>query len=245
MVGAVGQDSFGPALVEGLRSAGVGVDHIRLVGDATTGAAFVSVTPDGENSIIVSPGANDRLTPEAFEPSVPIVQDCALLVIQMEIPSETVERAVRVAGGAAARVLLNLAPPHPLSRAALALADPLVVNEHEAAWLLNEPIGGLEAAAAAAAELCSRGTRSAVITLGANGAVATKGGESFHSPAPSTSVVDTTGAGDAFVGALAADLVGGQPLRRAVDFAVRAGAVAVAKKGARASLPNREEIGRP
>ena len=245
MVGAVGDDSFGPALVAGLRSAGVGVEHVLVLDDGTTGSAFITVTPDGENSIIVAPGANARLAPELFASSEEAVRNCEVLVVQMEIPSATVERAVSVAEESGARVVLNMAPSHPLPSATLALADPLVVNEHEAAWLLDRRIGDLQAAADVADELCSRGIRSAVVTLGAQGAIAADGSETWHTPAPSVSVVDTTGAGDAFVGALAAELLRDRPLEAAVDFAVRAGAAAVTKSGAQASLPSRSDIAQP
>jgi ribokinase len=201
------------------------------------------VTPDGENAITVAPGANHRLTPQDVDAAAEDIRAAAVLVAQMELPPESVARVAEVAAAGGTRFVLNLAPMREVPEEVLAVPDPLVVNEHEAAFLLGErvePEGALEAAG----ELLELGPDSAVITLGAAGAVFASAEESGHCPAPEVDVVDTTGAGDAFVGALAARLARGSSLAEAVAYAVRAGSAAVAKPGAQGSLPTPDVVER-
>jgi ribokinase len=236
-LGRVGDDGFGGPLVEALGDKGVDTALIEEAPDASTGAAFITVTGDGENAITVAPGANRRLTPEDVDAARGAIGEAAVLVAQMEIPRETVARAVEVAGEVGARVVLNLAPPFEVPRVVLEGTDPLVVNEHEAAFLLGEGVEGVEGALAAAPELLLLGPKSAVVTVGADGAVFAEGTNIGYIPAPKVEVVDTTGAGDAFVGALALKLARGASLEEAVSYAVRAGAAAVTREGAQGALP--------
>jgi ribokinase len=160
----------------------------------------------------------------------------------MEIPPQAVLRAVEVAAGSGTRALINLAPPFEVPRTLLEKLDPLVVNEHEAAFLLGESVEGVDGALSAAPELLSLGPRSVVVTVGDDGAVFSGGESAQHLTAPEVVVVDTTGAGDAFVGALAARLADNAPLEDAVAYAVRAGAAAVTKEGAQGALPTPETV---
>jgi ribokinase len=160
----------------------------------------------------------------------------------MEIPVKTVLRAVEVASERGARVLVNLAPTFEVPRELLEKLDPLVVNEHEAAFLLGSGVEGVDGALSAAPELLSLGPRAAVITIGEAGAVFADGESVKHLPAPQVDVVDTTGAGDAFVGALAAQLARAASLEEAVAYAVRAGAAAVTREGAQGALPTPEVV---
>ena len=237
LLGRVGDDGFGGPLVRALEEKGVDTALIESAPDSSTGTAFVTVTEDGENAITVAPGANRRLTPEDVDAARGAIGGAAVLVVQMEMPRECVARAVEVAGGVGTRAVLNLAPPFEVPRTVLEGLDPLVVNEHEAAFLLGESVEGVEAALAAASNLRALGPRSAVVTVGADGAVFAGEGDAGHVPAPKVEVVDTTGAGDAFVGALALRLARGDSLREAVGYAVRAGAAAVTKEGAQGALP--------
>ena len=237
LLGRVGDDGFGGALVQALEEKGVDTALVEPAPDSSTGTAFITVTEDGENAITVAPGANRRLTPEDVDAARGAIGEAAVLVVQMEVPRECMARAVEVAGGAGTRAVLNLAPPFEVPRAVLGGLDPLVVNEHEAAFLLGEGVEGSEAALAAASDLLALGPRSAVVTVGADGAVFAGEGDAGHVPAPEVEVVDTTGAGDAFVGALALRLARGDALREAVGYAVRAGAAAVTKEGAQGALP--------
>ncbi len=241
-LGRVGDDGFGGPLVRALGDKGVDTALIEESTGASTGTAFITVTEDGENAITVAPGANRRLTPEAVEAARKTIRDAAVLVAQMEVPRETVARAVEVAGEVGTRVILNLAPPFEVPRPVLEGLNLLVVNEHEATFLLGEKVEGVEGALAAAPRLASLGPASAVVTVGAAGAVFAEGGNAGHVLAPKAEVVDTTGAGDAFVGALAFRLARGDSLEEAVAYAVRAGAAAVTREGAQGALPTPDAL---
>ena len=245
LLGRVGDDGFGEPLVRALEEKGVDTALIEAAPGSSTGTAFITVTEGGENSITVAPGANRRLTPEDVDAARGAIAGAAVLVAQMEVPRECVARAVEVAVEVGTRAILNLAPPFRVPRAVLEGLDPLVVNEHEAAFLLGESVEGVEAALAAAPRLLALGPRSAVITVGADGAVFTEGGDVGHVSAPEADVVDTTGAGDAFVGALALRLARGASLEEAVSYAVRAGSAAVTKEGAQGALPTPDVLGDP
>jgi ribokinase len=240
MLGRVGEDAFGATLVENLRSNGVDTSHVRPVPDAPTGSAFITVTPDGENAIVVSPGANRAFSPREVREASEDLRGASVLVAQLEVPVEAVEVAAGITTGAGGRFLLNLAPAREVPTALLNLCDPLVVNRHEAAFLLGEEPEPEEGAR----RLLGLGPRTAVVTLGAEGAVlATPDGTEIF-PAPKVEVVDTTGAGDAFVSALAARLAAGDDLSDAVPYAVRAGAFAVTREGAQGALPTQGDVQR-
>ena len=239
-LGRVGDDEFGEPLVRALEEKGIDTSLIERASGYQTGAAFITVTPDGENAITVAPGANRAITPEDVDTAAESIRKARVLVAQMEVPKEVVGRAAEVAAGWDTRVVLNLAPTFEVPRELLERLDPLVVNEHEAAFLLGSRVEGVEGALSAAPELLSLGPGSAVITLGDAGAVIADSSSATHIPAPQVEVVDTTGAGDAFVGALAVRLAREASLEEAVAYAVRAGAAAVTKEGAQGALPTPE-----
>jgi ribokinase len=241
-LGRVGDDEFGEPLVRALQEKGIDTSLVEQASGESTGAAFITVTPDGENAITVAPGANRSLTPDDAEAASEEIWDARVLVAQMEIPVETVLRAVEVAAKRGTRALINLAPTVEVSPELLERLDALVVNEHEAAFLLGSEVEGVDGALSAAPELLSLGPRSAVVTVGEAGAVFAEGESSRHIPAPKVDVVDTTGAGDAFVGALAVKLARDTSLEEAVAYAVRAGAAAVTKQGAQGALPTPETV---
>lgn len=236
-LGRVGDDGFGEPLVEALAEKGVDTSLIEAAPGSSTGTAVITVTPDGENAITVAPGANRRLTEEDVDDAAEAIGGARVLVAQMEVSPEVVLRAVEVAAQNGTRALVNLAPPFEVTRELLEQLDPLVVNEHEAAFLLGERVEGVNGALSAASELLALGPRSVVVTVGKDGAVFSDGESTEHLPAPRVDVVDTTGAGDAFVGALAASLARDDSLEDAVAYAVRAGAAAVTKEGAQGALP--------
>jgi ribokinase len=241
-LGRVGDDGFGEPLVEALSDKGVDTSLIEASPDSSTGTAFITVTPDGENAITVAPGANRSLSADDVDDASDAIGDARVLVAQMEVPPEVVLRAVEVAARQGTRALVNLAPTTEVPRKLLEKLDPLVVNEHEAAFLLGERVEGVDGALSAAPELLALGPNSAVITLGREGAVFSDGESTNHLPAPKVDAVDTTGAGDAFVGALAAKLARDGSLEDAVAYAVRAGAAAVTKVGAQGALPTPESV---
>jgi ribokinase len=264
--GRVGRDAHGDLLAGALRAAGVGTEALTVDAAEPSGVALITVAEDGENTIVVAPGANAALT--AAEVEAAVGADVRVVSVQCEVPPA----AVRAAALAAPRLVLNPSPPEALtgSRYAaeiLARADPLVVNEHEMRTLLAELCGaerpaGAESAGRAgradgaqARELLRLGVRSAVVTLGGAGAVLVErtgpgesgrhgwsgegdgrgGGRTTRVPARRVPVVDTTGAGDAFTGALAWRLAEGDGLAAAVGWAVRAGGAAVQESGAQLS----------
>jgi ribokinase len=239
-LGRVGDDGLGEPLVQALAEKGVDTSLIQAAPDSTTGTAFITVTPDGENAITVAPGANRSLS--ATDVDYAPIGDARVLVAQMEVPPEVVLRAVEVATQQGTRAVVNLAPPTEVPRELLEKLDPLVVNEHEAAFLLGKKVEGVDGAISAAPELLALGPRSAVLTLGKDGAVFSDDESTKHVSSPEVEVVDTTGAGDAFVGALAVKLSRNASLEDAVAYAVRAGAAAVTRQGAQGALPTPETV---
>ncbi len=244
-IAALGQDGNGALLIDRLRAEGVDLARIVRLPEEPTGLALVSVYDDGDNSIVVVPGANHGLSPHHVrtELCAALAQQPGVVVIQGEVPGPTIEQAVNSAAEGEARVVLNLAPFVSLPPACLAVADPLVVNESEAAQLTGQRIHTVAQAVDLARTLAETVT-SVVVTLGAHGAVWAAPESSGHSPAPAVAaVVDTTGAGDAFVGALAARLAAGFGLADAVEVAVAAGSFAVGALGAQASYPGPADLG--
>jgi ribokinase len=242
MVARVGRDDEGRALVKDLANAWVDTREV-VATSRRTGTAFVLVDAAGENSIAVAPGANFSLEPgHATEAIGRLLAPTGVVVTQAEIPDASFAAAVRAADALGCRAVANLAPYRPLAADILALCDPLVVNETEASELLGRVVRGAEQARAAVAELGGR-TRSAIVTLGAGGAVVAHGSRLESVPAPTVDVVDTTGAGDAFTGALAAALSAGYDLAEAAGIGVRAGTWAVSRLGAQASFPTAADLG--
>jgi ribokinase len=241
-LGRVGNDGFGEPLIEALADKGVDTGLIEASPGSSTGTAFITLTPDGENAITVAPGANRSLSVEDVDDASDAIGDAQVMVAQMEVPFEVVLRAVEVAARRGTRALVNLAPTREVPQKLLEKLDPLVVNEHEAAFLLGEKVEGVEGAIAAAPELLALGPKAVVITLGREGAVFSDGESTQHVTSPEVEVVDTTGAGDAFVGALAAKLAKDDSLQDAVAYAVRAGAAAVTREGAQGALPTPESV---
>jgi ribokinase len=242
MVGRVGRDDDGRALVDDLVKAWV--DTTEVVPTATrTGMAFVLVDAEAENAIVVAAGANVLLEDAATACAVrQLAGPRSVVVTQAEIPLPAMGAAVRVAGEIGCRVVVNLAPYRPVPDELLEPCDPLVVNEAEAGGLLGRAVHGVEQAREAATELRGR-ARSVVVTVGAEGAVVATAEGVEHVPVDPVDVVDTTGAGDAFTGALAAALSAGWSVPAAARLGVRVGAYAVGRPGAQSSFPTAEALG--
>lgn len=242
LVARVGRDDDGRALAADLAQAWV--DTTEMVATrARTGMAFVMVDAVGENAIVVAPGANELLEADTTGRAVrALIAPRGVLVTQAEIPVAAFDAAIRAAAEVGCRAVVNLAPYRPVDEEVLALCDPLVVNETEASGLLGREVRGVAQARVAALELATR-CRSAVVTVGAAGAVLGCGETVEHVTAEPVEVVDTTGAGDAFTGALAAVLSAGHSLADAVRLGVRAGSYAVGRPGAQASFADATTLG--
>jgi ribokinase len=240
MIGRVGDDPAGTRMLENLRDEHVDTQAVAALPGVPTGTAYITVTADGENTIVLEQGANARLSPGDLAGESAALAGAAVLLAQLEVPVDTVTAAVRAAHDAGARAVVTLAPAQAVPDALLAGLDPLLVNEHEAGFLLG---GGGErggdGGVAKDAEECARrlldlGPRSVVITLGAAGAVIADATDVWRVPAGTVDeVVDTTGAGDAFAGALAAALADGGSLADGVGAGMAAAAQAVGRAGAR------------
>ncbi|GGS17585.1 ribokinase [Streptomyces griseoviridis] len=239
LLAKVGDDDHGRLLLDSQRAAGVDTVGV-LVDDAPTGVALITVDPSGDNSIVVSPGANGRLAPADVRAATSLFHASRVVSVMLEIPLETVAEVVRsLAPGS--RLVLNPSPPRALPREVLDACDPLIVNEHEAKVLLGPSRVG-DRPEDWAGILLAKGPRSVVVTLGADGAlVASKDGVA-RVPSVAVDAVDTTGAGDAFTAALAYRLGAGASLAEAAAYAARVGAAAVTKAGAQESYPTAEEV---
>ncbi|MFF8993040.1 ribokinase [Streptomyces sp. NPDC014983] len=252
LLARVGDDGHGRLLLDSLRSAGVDPAGV-LTGGAPTGVALITVDPSGDNSIVVSPGANARLTPADVRAADGLLRSSRVVSAQLEIPLETVVEVVRNLP-AGTRFVLNPSPPRPLPAEVLAACDPLIVNEHEARVILGDSDSDSDADAGTgigedpgdwARGLLAMGPRSVVVTLGAEGALVYDGSGATRVASVKVDAVDTTGAGDAFTAALAWRLGAGAGLAEAAAYAARVGAAAVTKPGAQESYPTAEEVGQP
>lgn len=230
LVGAVGGDGYGSLLRESLESSGVGTALVKT-SERPTGIAYITVTPDGENSIVVSPGANADVA--LSDVDALSFDGVRVLTCSLEVPLETVVHAIGVASKAGVATVLNLSPVAELPAETLRQLTVLIVNEHEAAQLAADWQG-----------LLDLGPASAIITLGSRGAAVVERSGVVEVPSIEVDeVVDTTGAGDAFAGALSARLAEGDDLVRAARYAAKVAALSVTKAGAQPSYPTAAEVG--
>jgi ribokinase len=243
-IGKVGIDPFG-AMAKALYD-GEGIDRRHLHESATeaTGTALILVdAATGHNAIVVNPGAALTLTAAELNAAEPAIRQAQVLLATLEAPIALVERAIAHARRAGVRVVLNPAPAVPIERSLLAAADVVTPNEVEAAALVGFSISSAEDGHRAAQALRAMGTATAIVTLGEQGLVVASAEQTEHVPAfPVSRVVDTTGAGDAFNGALAVALAESQPLLTAVRFASAAASLSVQAAGAANSMPVRGAV---
>lgn len=243
MIGAVGTDAHGPALVQTLAAESIDTSHIRADLPAPTGTALITVATGGENTIVVAPGAGSLLSPAHVESCRPAIAAADVLVAQLEIPLESVIRAAEIARSVGTTVMLNAAPGRRLPMELLSLVDVLVVNRTEAALILgHSPTDD--------PELDMLGVRTAIMTLGAEGAAYSFDRRGGRVPSYRVSAIDTVGAGDAFVGTLAvrwaehqaSSQIDHTSITDAICWACAAGALAATRPGAIPSLPRRDEV---
>lgn len=242
MIGCVGDDAFGKELRAGLENDGVDTTHVLIHPEAATGVALIQVDTQGHNSIAVASGANFRLTGSDVEKAMQTIGRFDALVMPLETQLETVYTAAKIASGRGAIVILNPAPAQVLTRELLELVDVLLPNEHEIALMTGVPVHSVADVSLAVSELLQLGAKKVIVTMGAHGAVLFEEGRELRIPACRVQAVDTTAAGDCFVGALAVGLCEGKSLLAAGEFANAAAALSVTCEGAQPSLPFRDDF---
>lgn len=242
MVVQLGKDDFGDRAEENLRREGIQADYVLRTERTHTGVAFIIVDDAGDNMIVVASGANEFLSPTDVDAAREAIAKADILLLDLEVPMETVERAATLAHDLGVRVVLNPAPGQPLSAELLRRVDVLTPNETEAHLITGLPMSNLEEAKTAGNHLLTQGVGAVAITLGALGALIITDEGTQHIPGWQVQVVDTTGAGDAFNGALAVALAEAQPLPQAVAFANAAAALQVTRIGTAPAMPLRAEV---
>ncbi len=249
MAGRVGIDAFGSQLIEALQHDGVDTHLIAVDSQEASGVAFIFLSPDGDNAIVVASGANMRVGHDTIQMQHidETLHDTQALVLQLEIPLPTVSRLIEAGHKAGILVVLNVAPAQPLPKELLAQVSVLIVNENEASLLSGQRVESLEDAQIVGNVLHSYGISTVAVTLGPRGAVlvtddAQGRARSIHQLPPKVQVVDTTAAGDCFAGALTVALTEGQTPEEALRFAVHASALKTTKFGAQSGLPTRKEV---
>jgi ribokinase len=238
MVTKLGRDVFGEGTLANFRESGVDTEHVLFTDDAFSGVAPIAVDPDGHNSIIIVTGANDLLSEEDIERARPAIRAASVLVCQLEIPLEISLAALRVAREERVMTIFNPAPARDeLPAEIYALSDVLCPNEPE-----TELLTGRAAGAEAATELLARGARSVALTLGDRGCLVVTSDSEVHVGVEPVEAVDTTGAGDAFVGSLAYFLAAGKSLPEAAERANRIAAISVQARGTQTSFPAAHDL---
>lgn len=242
MIGRVGKDTFGSEMLEIIRNEGIHIEHISVSEHEATGVASIVIEEDGENRIIVVPGANIELTVEDIQALEAVISQAKIIVLQLEMDLAMSEQAIAIAHRKGIPVILNPAPARVLKDEMLAQVSYLTPNETEAGILSGMTVDSAETAEQAARILLQKGVQNVIVTLGSKGALIVNAEGAKAVPGFPVKAVDTVAAGDSFNGALAQQLVIGKTLEEAVSFANAVGALAVGKEGAIPSLPQLSEV---
>lgn len=239
MVARVGNDLFGPAIIANLAGLGIDTSQVRMLDDVSSGVAPIFVEPDGQNRIIVIKGANDRLTPADIDAAAPLLEQADGIVVQFEIPIDTVYHTISFAKTRGIRCIVNPAPARPIDIAAMASASYFVPNESEAEAIAGRPVRSLDDARACARALLDAGLPRVIVTVGDKGALlAAAEGIELIAGFP-VAAVDSSGAGDAFVGSLAVFLAEGLAERDAIRRANLFAALSTTSVGTQKSFVTR------
>jgi ribokinase len=241
-VTCVGEDAYTPGMVVNYINDGIDTEYVFAEGGIASGHALIMVGGEGMNYISVAPGANYRLTPEKIIRSKDAFREAAMIVMQFEIPEETIRYVTGIARKKNIPVMWNVAPARPFDFSILPEISTLVLNEVEAGFLAGMKVDSEAEAESAARKLLAIGVEKVIVTLGSRGALAVTGTEKVAVPAYMVDAVDTTAAGDTFCGTLAVALVEGKSLKEALTFAGAAAAISVTRMGAQPSAPYRKEI---
>ena len=241
-IGKIGDDIFGQQSRQLFQKEGIDTRGLLVDGNTPSGIALITVDERGENSIVVAPGANAFLKPKDVEEVLDHYPDSKILLVQLEIPMQTVEHAVRLARDRGMQVILNPAPADRSVSGMFHGIDVITPNASEAEMLSGITIVDVNSARQAAESIYQQGVKHVIITLGKDGAVLLEDGVFHHIPAMGVEVVDTTAAGDVFNGALAVAVCEGKAWKDAVVFACQAASIAVTRMGAQSSIPFRNEV---
>lgn len=241
-IGCIGDDNFGRQQRAALLKEHINLDYVSEIASESTGVAIIIIEPDGDNRIILSPGANARLTPAMIEGSEQAIADADILICQLETPVRAAQRALEIARRHGTTTILNPAPAIPLTSSILSLCDYLIPNETEAEALSGVAVSNPESAQKAAEIIGEHCPGTVMITLGEQGVLTRADGQVDFTEALSVKAIDTTAAGDTFIGSLAAFLASGDPLEIALKKAMYAAALSVTKKGAQTSIPGKHEF---
>jgi ribokinase len=216
MIARVGSDLFGPATIENFKKLGIDATHVKQIDGVSSGVAPIFVEPNGQNRILVVKGANDLLKPADVDAAADLLKTVDCIVLQFEIPLETVYYAVSFARKNGIRCIVNPAPAQAVEMSALAGLDYFIPNESEAETITGMPVKDIDGAKKCAERLLSGGVTGVILTLGSNGSLLAHANRAEHIPAYSMKSIDSTGAGDAFIGSFAVFLAEGMPEREAV-----------------------------
>ncbi|SFH84535.1 ribokinase [Collimonas sp. OK307] len=245
MIACLGDDAFGAELRAALRNDGIDDSHVSTIEGEASGVASILVDAGGQNSIVLAAGANDALSPAHIDAARSLIEQARIVVLQLETPLATVRHAIKLAHGLGKIVVLNPAPAQALPADLLAQVEYLIPNEIEAAMLAGLSAASLDndaAIEAAVAKLRAAGSANVLVTLGEKGVYAALSSGSIHFAAQPTRAVDTTAAGDTFIGGFVAALAEGRSEADAIAFGQRAAALSVARIGAQTSIPYRHEL---
>lgn len=242
LVAKVGNDVFGREARELFQAENLNIAYLSSDDSAPSGIALITVNEQGENCIVVAPGSNARLLREDIDMAAEAIREAEIVLMQLEVPLDTVTYATEMAVAAGRKVILNPAPAQPLPTSLLSMIYLITPNETEAEILTGIPVRDQTSAIAAARALLSMGVKAVVMTLGSQGALVVTDELCELIPTKSVKVVDTTAAGDCFNGALAVALCEGFSLQEAISFANKAATISVTRMGAQASAPFRNEI---
>ncbi|NIE73075.1 ribokinase [Pantoea sp. Ap-967] len=243
MVGNVGDDAYGQQLRQALSVEGIDCQAVGVCPGVSSGVALITVDAASQNCIVIIPGGNGLLTPAAVQRFDALLQAAELIICQLEVPTETVAWTLARGRALGKRVILNPAPATgPLPAEWFAYIDYLTPNESEAEALTGEPVNDMASAQRAGERLLQLGAGKVIVTLGAQGALLVSRDGCQHFPAPQVQPLDTTAAGDTFIGGFAAALVQGQEEGEAIAFGQRAAALSVTRAGAQPSIPYLAEL---
>lgn len=241
MLGCIGEDAFGRELVRNLEEQGVDCGKIRICEGMESGTASITVY-NGDNSIIIIPGANKEVSIKYVEENLDCIREADFILLQLEIPFETVGSILFFAAEAGIPVMLNPAPARTIPDEILRLAKYVIVNETECEFYTGIPVKTVEDAKEGLQKLLDKGIARGIVTLGSQGAVYNCGAGLLHEPARKVKAVDSTAAGDTFTAAVAVSLLEGNTMEEAVKFATKASSIVVTRMGAQTSIPGRAEV---